>query len=227
MTDAEGSRDLLILGAAGGWALTAAELAEASGWRVRGLVNNLPPGEVHLPDCPYPILQLAELPPDLLALPAFCCLTTPQHRRRLVHEAAACGLKTFARLIHPSAQILPSAVLGEGVYVGTASAVFTRAVLANHVLLLNRVLVGHNARIDNFASIGPGGIVSSWCHIQDGAFVGPAATVLPRVTVGKNSVVAAGSVVMRDVPDQCLVAGVPAAIKREGYPGYRRLDERA
>ncbi len=227
MTDGDGSRDLLILGAAGGWALTAAELAEGSGWHVRGLVNNLPPGEVRLPDCPYPIWQLAELPPDLLALPAFCCLTTPQYRRRLVDEATACGLKAFARLIHPSAQILPSAVLGVGSYVGTVCSVVTRASLGNHVFLLNGVLVGHNGRIDDFATIGPGAIISSRCHIREGAFVGPAATVLPRVTVGTDSVVAAGSVVTRDVPDQCLVAGAPAVIKREGYPGYRGLDERA
>jgi acetyltransferase-like isoleucine patch superfamily enzyme len=39
---------------------------------------------------------------------------------------------------------------------------------------------------------------------------GPAATILPGVTVGAASVVAAGAVVTRDVPPATLVAGVPA-----------------
>jgi len=45
--------------------------------------------------------------------------------------------------------------------------------------------------------------------------------ILPGLTVGCNAVVAAGAVVTKDVPDHCLVAGVPAVIKKQGIPGYR------
>ena len=47
--------------------------------------------------------------------------------------------------------------------------------------------------------------------IRKGATIGSNATLLP-VIVGKNSVVAAGSVVTTDVPDNCIVAGNPAKI---------------
>ena len=40
-------------------------------------------------------------------------------------------------------------------------------------------------------------------------------TVLPGVTIGNNVVVAAGAVVTKDVPDNCVVGGVPAKIIRE------------
>ena len=46
--------------------------------------------------------------------------------------------------------------------------------------------------------------------IKKNAWVGAGAIVLPGVTVGENSVVAAGSVVTKDVPDNIVVAGVPA-----------------
>jgi len=107
--------ELIKLGAAGRWALAAAELAEDSGWRVRALVNNLSPEDLHLSDCAYPVYHLAELPPELRALPAFCCLTTPQYRRRLVEEAAQQGVRTYARLIHRTAYVARSAALGDGV----------------------------------------------------------------------------------------------------------------
>ena len=50
--------------------------------------------------------------------------------------------------------------------------------------------------------------------IQRGAFIGAGVTILPGLTIGEESFVAAGSVVTRDVPPRQLVAGVPARIVR-------------
>lgn len=50
--------------------------------------------------------------------------------------------------------------------------------------------------------------------IKRNAWVGAAAVVLPGVTIGENAIVAAGAVVTRDVPDDTIVAGVPARIIR-------------
>lgn len=50
--------------------------------------------------------------------------------------------------------------------------------------------------------------------IKRNAWVGANATILPGVTVGENSVVGAGAVVSKDVPDNVVVAGVPAKIIR-------------
>lgn len=46
--------------------------------------------------------------------------------------------------------------------------------------------------------------------IKRNAWIGAGATILPGVTVGENAVVAAGSVVTKDVPSNTIVAGVPA-----------------
>jgi len=51
--------------------------------------------------------------------------------------------------------------------------------------------------------------------IEDGAWIGTSAIILPGVTIGRGSVVSAGSVVRRDVPPNTLVSGVPAEIVRE------------
>ncbi|MCI5812907.1 MAG: sugar O-acetyltransferase [Lactobacillus sp.] len=49
-------------------------------------------------------------------------------------------------------------------------------------------------------------------HIKQNAWLGANTTILPGVTVGKNAVVAAGAVVSHDVPDNTVVAGVPAKV---------------
>ena len=48
--------------------------------------------------------------------------------------------------------------------------------------------------------------------IRENAWVGAGATILPGVTVGKNAIVAAASVVTKDVPDCAVVAGNPAKV---------------
>lgn len=46
--------------------------------------------------------------------------------------------------------------------------------------------------------------------IGNDVWIGGNCTILPGVTIGSNVVVAAGAVVTKDIPDNCLVAGVPA-----------------
>lgn len=51
--------------------------------------------------------------------------------------------------------------------------------------------------------------------IGDDVWIGAGCTILPGVTIGSNVVVAADAVVTRDVPGNCVVAGVPARVIRE------------
>ena len=46
--------------------------------------------------------------------------------------------------------------------------------------------------------------------IKRNAWIGAGATILPGVTIGENAIVAAGAVVNKDVPDNCIVGGIPA-----------------
>ena len=48
--------------------------------------------------------------------------------------------------------------------------------------------------------------------IEDGAFIGIGARIMPGVTIGKHAIIGANAVVCRDVPDYCIVAGVPARV---------------
>lgn len=51
--------------------------------------------------------------------------------------------------------------------------------------------------------------------IKKNAWIGAAATILPGVVIGENAVVAAGAVVTKNVPDNTIVAGVPAKVVKE------------
>lgn len=52
-------------------------------------------------------------------------------------------------------------------------------------------------------------------HIKSGAWIGINATIMPGVTIGRNSIVSAGAIVTKDVDDHVIVAGVPAKVIKE------------
>lgn len=59
-------------------------------------------------------------------------------------------------------------------------------------------------------------------HIGDNVWIGTRATILKGVTIGKGSIVAAGAVVTKDVPENCIVAGVPAKVIKENVTWHNR-----
>lgn len=59
------------------------------------------------------------------------------------------------------------------------------------------------------------GVILQPVVIKQNAWIGAGATILPGVTIGENSIVAAGAVVSRDVPPNSIVGGVPARVIRE------------
>lgn len=60
------------------------------------------------------------------------------------------------------------------------------------------------------AGHGKGSLIS----IGDGTWIGGCSVILPGVSIGKGVIIAAGSVVIEDIPDNTLVAGNPAKIKK-------------
>ncbi len=56
-------------------------------------------------------------------------------------------------------------------------------------------------------------------RIGSGSWLGAGAVVLPGTCIGRNAVIAAGSVVRGTVPDRCVAAGVPARVVRRYSPG--------
>ncbi|MFA6004869.1 MAG: acyltransferase [Patescibacteria group bacterium] len=83
----------------------------------------------------------------------------------------------------------------------------------DYVFFSPRVMIharGHD--YERFGKARMDSIVEKPIHIKKGAWIGAGSMILAGVTVGEDSVVAAGSVVTKNVPPRCIVAGVPAMV---------------
>lgn len=89
-----------------------------------------------------------------------------------------------------------------------------KVIIGDDVLIASNVFIcDYNHGIDDLdGSYLDNELIVSSVEIKNGVWVGQGSYILPGVIIGKNSIVGAGSVVTKSVPDNCMVAGNPAKI---------------
>ncbi len=140
--------------------------------------------------------------------------------------------------VREDARVGQDCIIGRGAYIGPGVSIGDRCKLQNHALvyepatLEDGVFVGPAAVLTNDdypRAVNPDGSLKSaadWdavgVNVKQGASIGARAVCVAPLTVGCWALVAAGAVVVRDVPDHALVVGVPARqvgwVGRAGVP---------
>ena len=139
----------------------------------------------------------------------------PFLRKKLNDQFESLG-GVFTSTISPRAQIGHFGNhLAQGCNVMTGSIITSDVTLGKGVLINLNCTVGHDSVIGAFVEMSPGVSVSGNCTIGAFSTIGTNATILPKISIGRNVIVGAGSVVTKDIPDNCLVVGVPAVVKKE------------
>jgi len=195
---------LFILGA-GGHGLVVADAAISAGWRVAAFVDRAASaGQRH---GSWPVLPA--LPEPTGGNHLIVAVGDNATRVKLLDDAIAHGWR-LATVVHASAWISPSAVLGQAVYVGPHAIVNAAAQISDGAIVNSGAIVEHHCRLGRCAHVAPAAALAGGVTVGDCSLIGIGASVRPRVTIGARCTLGAGAAVVADVPDGITVAGVPA-----------------
>lgn len=155
----------------------------------------------------YPILGTTEILSTLSSPRTVLAIEDNQYRKIVAEKLTMCDWQS---VIHPTAYVDQSAKLDTGVIIFAGSIVQPDSQLGQHVILGAHAAIDHDCKLANYVQLATGARLAGGVSIDEGAYLGLQSGVLPNLSIGKWSVIDAGSIVTRNVLEKVWVKGIPA-----------------
>ena len=208
----------IVIWGASGHALVVADIVRLSrAYEIVGFIDDVDPERHHTELHGIPILggreqldRLRESGVEYLIVGVGDCAA----RMQLAEVAREHGF-SLATAIHPRATIATGVEIEAGTVVAAGAVINPGSSIGANVIVNTCASVDHECVIEHGAHIGPGAHLGGNVSIGRGSWIGLGANVKDGVSVGERAIVGAGAVVLRDVPAETVVFGVPAKVQRK------------
>jgi len=149
-----------------------------------------------------------------------CAVGPTETRLKLVKQAEVAGAR-FCNIINPLAYVSPSVTMGVGNIVGAFVAFGPEVRLGNHVFINHSSAIGEEVTLEDFVTVSPLTNIARACNLATGSFVSVGVTIIDKINVGEWSMIGGGSTIIRDVPPNTTVVGVPGKVIKTREAGWQ------
>jgi sugar O-acyltransferase (sialic acid O-acetyltransferase NeuD family) len=208
-------RDLLLIGA-GGFARETAEAVRAVNaaqptWELLGFLDDDPGRRGELIDG-LPVLAAIDAVHDHPDAQVVICTGRPTNYVSRPRIAERLGLDDarYATVIHPTATMGSTCRVGVGSVLLAHVDLTADVAIGRHVAVMPQAVLTHDARVEDYATLGSGVLVGGGSRIAEGAYIGAGACIREGLTIGERAMIGMSAVVTCDVPAERLWYGAPA-----------------
>lgn len=133
----------------------------------------------------------------------------PISKKKIVNKLEG-SRNRYPVLIHPSVIYSDKVTFGEGSIICAGNIITTNIEIGKHVIINLDCTIGHDAIIGDYSTILPSVNISGYVNIEKCVSIGTGAAIIQGIAIGNNTIIGAGSVVIKDLPPNCTAVGSPA-----------------
>lgn len=167
----------------------------------------------------YPIFATDDDLPKLAQEHINFCITIGHIKTNKLRKELYLRLKmigaNFPIIKSPYAHISKSASIKEGSVIMHRCVINSNSSLGVCCIANTACVIEHDVIIKDHCHVGPCGTVNGGCIIEDDCFIGSNSVLVPGISINKNSLIAAGSVIISDVGENSMYAGNPGTLKKK------------
>lgn len=200
---------LFIIGTGGHAAVVIDAVHKQGKYQISGLIDDFKkPGDKAFD---YTVVGGTDTLKNIDSEDFFFVAVGDNYSRKKIVENIQPGLR-YAMIVHPSASVSDSALIGVGVFISANATVNSGANVSAFCIINTGAIVEHDSIINSFASLAPSVTLGGRCVIGKDSAIGIGATVSNGVYIGQRSVIGAGSVVLKAITDDVVAFGSPCKV---------------
>lgn len=215
-------QDIYIIGAGGfgreiQWLIERVNAVHKT-WEIKGYIDDNSVGMIN----DHPIVGtveefVQEHKNDTQRPAVVCAIGNSKVRRKVIDRVKACDCVDFPNLVDPSVMMSERITFGEGNIICAGNILTVNIRIGSFNIINLDCTIGHDVVLKDFTTLYPSVNVSGATTVETCVELGTGSHIIQGLTIGEESIVGAGSVVIRDIPRYCTAVGNPCkVIKNHG-----------
>ena len=141
-----------------------------------------------------------------------CAVGSAKIRKKIIDKISSYQNIRFPVLIDPDAKISNRVSIDEGTIICAGNIITVDISIGKHNIINLDCTIGHDAILKNYVTLYPSVNVSGNTVINSGCELGTGTHIIQGKTIGNNTIIGAGAVVIRDIPAESVAVGNPAHV---------------